>query len=66
MQKGDFKSEVFGDVYSRQIYIGEQDSNKKLLTRQEIEALITKVSFENDSKLKSLAQCASDLIELAN
>ena len=63
---GTFSQGILGDIYNRQIYIGAEDYQTKLLTRREIVALIKAESNEIQVNLKSLVDNASKLNSLAD
>jgi hypothetical protein len=63
---GTFSQGILGDIYNRQIYIGSEEYETKLLTRREIVALIKAESNEIQVNLKSLVDNASKLNSLAD
>ena len=63
---GTFSQGILGDIYNRQIYIGAEDYQTKLLTRREIVALITNVETNLEEELGELVQNASALNYLAS
>lgn len=63
---GTFSQGILGDIYNRQIYIGLEEYETKLLTRREIVALITNVETNLEEELGELVQNASALNYLAS
>lgn|SRR5574344_315636 len=63
---GTFSQGILGDICNRQIYIGAEDYQTKLLTRREIVALITNVETNLEEELGELVQNASALNYLAS
>jgi hypothetical protein len=57
---------IYGDIYTRQIYIGSEELPNKLLTRKEIVALIGSVQYDNQTNIANLALKAADLLNLAD
>lgn len=73
---GTFSQGILGDIYNRQIYIGIEDYQTKLLTRREIVALIEHEGLVlqgnidqlegNISKLNNLASNETAILKAAN
>lgn len=63
---GTFSQGILGDIYNRQMYIGGEDYQNKLLTRREIVALVNSVAAGLDVKVAKLIDNADILNKLAD